>query len=44
MPKSHWTMLHTKRNMILINKNMLEVAGDPNPVRAGLYRKGGKKM
>lgn len=43
MPKSHWTMLHTKRNMILINKNMLEVAGDPNPVRAGLYRKGEKK-
>lgn len=43
MPKSHKMMLHTKRNMILININMLEVTGDTNPVRAGRYRKGEKK-
>lgn len=35
-------MRHTKRNLILINKNMLEVTGDTNPVRAGLYCKGRK--
>lgn len=35
-------MLQTKRNIILINKNMLGGTGDTNPVRAGLYRKGKK--
>lgn len=44
MPKSHKMMLHTKRDMILINKNMLEVTGDTNPVQAGLYCKKEKKF
>lgn len=44
MPKTHKMMLHTKRDMILINKNMLEVTGDTNPVQAGLYCKKEKKI